>query len=76
MNICENNVHLVDSHALIAERVNSDSIVNNTGRRLIDLCRSLDMLIMNGRFGKDFNVGNKTCKNSSTVDYIIITQAV
>ena len=31
------------------------------------------MLIMNGRFGKDFNVGDKTCKNSSTADYIIIT---
>ena len=31
------------------------------------------MLIMNGRFGKDVNVGNKPCKNSSTVDYIIIT---
>ena len=28
---------------------------------------------MNGRFGKDFNVGNKTCKNASTVDHIKIT---
>ena len=56
-----------------AERVNSDSIVNATGRRLIELCRSQYMLIMNGRFGKDFIVGNKICKNASTVDYIIIT---
>ena len=72
VNICEDNVHHGISHAPVAERVNSDSIVNNTGRRLIKLCRSLDMLIMNGGFGKDVNVGNKTCKNSSTVDYIII----
>ena len=75
VNICEDNIYHANNHAPVAERVNSDSIVNNTGRRLIELCRSLDMLIMNGKFGKDFNVGSKNCKNSGTVDYIIITSS-
>ena len=54
-------------------RVNSDKILNNAGRRLIELCRSLNLIIMNGRYGKDINIGKKTCKNASTVDYIIIS---
>ena len=43
------------------------------GRRLIGMCRSLNLIIMNGRFGKDKQIGKKTCKDSSTVDYIIIS---
>ena len=56
-----------------AVRVNSDKQVNNMGRRLIEMCRSLNLIIMNGRFGKDKQIGKKTCKDSSTVDYIIIS---
>ena len=52
-------------------RVNSDKILNSAGRRLIELCRSLNLIIMNGRYGKDINIGKKTCKNASTVDYIL-----
>ena len=37
------------------------------------MCRSLNLIIMNGRFGKDNQIVKKTCKDSSTVDYIIIS---
>ena len=29
---------------------------------------------MNGRYGGDHDIGKPTCKNSSTVDYIIISE--
>ena len=53
-------------------RSNSDKIINQMGRRLIDMCRSLNLHMLNGRYGADNEIGKPTCKNSSTVDYIII----
>ena len=44
------------------------------GRRLIDICRSLNLHMINGRYGGDHDIANQTCKNSSTVDYIIISE--
>ena len=49
------------------------NIVNNHGQRLIDMCKSLGLYIMNGRCGLDRDVGMLTCKNSSVVDYAIST---
>ena len=31
------------------------------GKRLLSLCKSLDVHIVNGRVGNDKNVGNFTC---------------
>ena len=42
------------------------------GRRLIDMCRSLNLHMLNGRYGADNEIGKPTCKNSSTLDYVII----
>ena len=55
-----------------AVRVNSDEQVTSMERRLIEMCRCLNVII-NNRFGKDKQIGKKTCKDSSTVDYIIIS---
>ena len=55
-------------------RSNSDKVINQMGRRLIDMCRSLNLHILNGRYGGDHDIGKPTCKNSSTVDYIIISE--
>ena len=55
-------------------RSNSDRMVNNMGRRLIDMCRSLNLHIMNDRYGADRGAGKPTCKKSSTVDYVIISE--
>ena len=38
------------------------------------MCRSLNLHILNGRYGGDHDIGKPTCKNSSTVDYIIISE--
>ena len=55
------------------KRLSLDNIVNSHGRRLIDMCKSLGLYIMNGRCGLDRDVGKLTCKNSSVVDYAIST---
>ena len=55
-------------------RANADKKVNNNGRRLVDLCKICDMLIINGRVGSDNNIGNYTCttyNGKSTVDYAV-----
>ena len=38
------------------------------------MCRSLNLHILNGRYGGDHDIRKPTCKNSSTVDYIIISE--
>ena len=47
---------------------------NNNGKKLIELCRNVDVKIVNGRFGNDYENGNFTCykpNGKSTVDYAI-----
>jgi hypothetical protein len=40
---------------------------------LIEFCRNNNMIICNGRVGKDKGVGEFTCKHSSVVDYYIVS---
>lgn len=47
--------------------------INNFGRRLIELCISLGIHIVNGRCGTDGNVGQNTCKERSIDDYFIMS---
>lgn len=49
------------------------SKINNYGTRLLSLCKSLDIHIANGRLHKDKNIGALTCKNTSIVDYCIMS---
>ena len=57
----------IDSEGLEAsERTNKDSKINTNGRSLIDVCKTTDMLILNGRSGEDRGVGNFTCNNYTT----------
>ena len=55
-------------------RSNCDKTINQMGRRLIDMCRTLNLHMLNGRYGADNKIGKPTCKNSSTVDYVIISE--
>ena len=58
-------------------RSNMDKKVNNSGRMLIQMCHSLGLNIVNGRYGMDCNVGAYTCFNHnggrSSIDYAIIS---
>ena len=66
-----NTKYELDSLGICTVRHNLDKCTNNNGYRLIELCRSLDVHIVNGRFGDDLNTGKMTCDNSSVIDYAI-----
>ena len=55
------------------ERKNADLHTNSYGYQLIEFCKNNDLFILNGRVGDDVNPPKLTCKNSSTVDYVIST---
>ena len=52
-------------------RTSQDQQMNNYGSRLLNMCKSLGVLISNGRCGKDRMLGETTCNNVSTVDYVL-----
>ena len=55
-------------------RFSCDTKVNNNGRKLLELCKSLNLKIVNGRIGTDGGIGNLTChrpNGSSLIDYAI-----
>ena len=49
-------------------RCNSDAVINNHGKRFLELCRHFKLIIANGRVGVD-KQGDFTCANTSTIDY-------
>ena len=65
---------ILNSNSNVTKRSNKDQYVNNRGKRLIELCNSIDLHIMNGRYGADKGIGKTTCKNASVVDYILISE--
>ena len=47
--------------------------MNNYGYKLLEICKSLDMYIVNGRFSDDKYLGvATTCKNT-LIDYAIVS---
>ena len=68
------NNDLHDLQNEVNQRVNKDSVVNNYGRMLIQMCKTLDFIIVNGRCGTDATVGQCTSKNVSCVDYAIVSK--
>ena len=49
------------------------SKIDNYSSRLLSLCKSFDIHIANGRLFKDKGIGAATCKNSTVVDYCIMS---
>ena len=69
-----NSKQYFEERGLNTNRSNKDNFTNNNGYKLIELCRCLDLKIVNGRIGSDQNIGDFTCisnQGSSTVDYCI-----
>ena len=52
-------------------RVSTDIKKNNHGFKLIDLCNTQYLSILNGRYGEDKNVGAMTFRGISVIDYVI-----
>ncbi len=66
-------------NSCILPRQNADSFTNNNGRQFTELCKTSDLLILNGRFGSDGMEGKKTCtthNGGSTIDYMCASQDI
>ena len=53
------------------ERKNNDKHCNKYGPLLTDLCKTANVLIVNGRM-PHYSSGNPTFKNISTIDYFFM----
>ena len=53
------------------QRTVQDVTVYNFGNKFTEFCKNIDLYIVNSRLGSDKNIGAVTCRNRSTVDYVI-----
>ena len=61
------------------QRFSQDNIVNHSGRKALEFCKSRSLRICNGRYGEDKGVGKFTfigANGRSVVDYVIMSQAL
>lgn len=54
-------------------RTTQDKKKNNSGFRLVDICKNHNLTILNGRYGQDKNLGSMTFRNVSTIDYTMVS---
>ena len=74
---CILNQNFLESNGFLTSRHSLDkSPVNSYGKRLLSICKSLDIHIVNGRIGKDSFIGKTTCKGATVVDYCIASTEV
>ena len=55
------------------KRNSSDETVNSYGQNLLEFCKFNNIFILNGRLGSDYYLPKLTCKNKSTVDYVLLS---
>ena len=63
----------------LVPRFNCDKVLNTNGKNLLMLCQTMNLRILNSRFGPDKGLGEFTCHTSngeSTVDYIIVSDSL
>ncbi|MES9884249.1 MAG: reverse transcriptase family protein [Sedimenticola sp.] len=66
-----NKVDILPNYGLDINRVSKDKKTNNSGHRLIDVCKSNNLFILNGRCGDDKGIGEFTFRDTSIIDYAI-----
>ena len=75
----ENTVELFNQKCVLEKynrqinSVSQDNKINNSDQRLIDICKTNNMFILTDRFGQDRNVGVMTFRNTSVIDYSIVS---
>ena len=62
---------LLTQYNLESTSSSKDKILHNEEKLLIDICKSNNLFIMNGRCGQDKGRGEFTFKNLSVIDYSI-----
>ena len=73
MNVNMYTYHILEQLNIPPERNNEDEgRTNPYGMKLLDLCRRCLLFIPNSRLLNDKYIGRTTCKDISTVDYLIM----
>ena len=72
----DDNDYMFENHNDIPFRFTMDRTVNHSGGKLLDMCLSTDLRIVNGRLGDDAGTGSYTfmsSKGNSVIDYAIVS---
>ena len=56
---------------LSKQRNSKDKIINNEGKKLLEICKTNNLIILNGRCGKDKCAGEIMFREKSVIDYSI-----
>jgi hypothetical protein len=72
--MCINND--TGSSITLPQRKSEDLLENEKGKDLINFCKTVNLFIINGRLGKDKDIGRLTCKDASVVDYFIASKVL
>ena len=67
---------ILEQYKFSKNRKSKDSVVNNEGNQLLDICKSNNLIILNGRCGQDKETGAYTFKGISVIDYTIASTEV
>ena len=63
-----NNGNELQMHNIPISRMSQDTVRNNFGNKLLQLCRNYNLYICNGRINGDLT-GAPTCIKGSVIDY-------
>ena len=64
---------VLEKHNIQVNRSSKDSKKNGSGHRLISICKNNNLFILNGRYGHDRNIGEMTFRNTSVIDYTLVS---
>ena len=68
-----NQSNVYASCNLLQNRKSLDTQQNKSGENLLSVCKSNNLIILNGRSGNDAGIGKFTFKDCSVIDYAIVT---
>ena len=66
-----NSSEMLDKLNINKQRASQDNLSNTNGNKLINICINNNLFILNGRCGKDKNIGKCTFRGKSLIDYTI-----
>ena len=68
-----NRPNVFETCNLLRNRKSFDTQQNKLGEKLLSTCKCNNLIILNGRSGKDADIGKFTFRNCSVIDYAIVT---
>ena len=68
-----NQSNIFETNNLLQKRVSLDIQQNKLGEKLLSVFKSNNSIILNGRSGNDAGVGKFTFRNTSVIDYVIVS---